>query len=107
MPGAQPSDGALLFRLLSMLYDRKSVIITTNPSFSDRVFASGLEPVAPRRANAFTGSRFGDSKRTSGLLDRRTHRCHILQTRTGGVRFRASAAAARSKNKGRPELTQT
>ena len=89
------SGGALLFHLLSKLYERTSVVIITILSFSE--WASVFGP--SRYIAARCTCRAVDAKMTTALLDRLTHRCHILETGNDRFRFKASTEAATRKRK--------
>lgn len=88
-PGYLPfssSGGALSFHLLSKLFERTSVIITPNLSFSAWVQV------------------FSDARMTTALPDRLALRCPIPGTGNDSDRFNASSETARKTRLGDPNI---
>lgn len=75
-----PMAAQLLFQFCSTLYERVPVLMTTNLRFADWI------------------QLFGDERLTAALLDRLTHRAHILEFVGESFRLRQSLRPSRAKH---------
>ena len=69
----------LLFRVFADRYERRSLLVTSNLPFSE------------------WGQVFQGERMTAALLDRLTHRCHIIEMNGESFRFRESMKGKRGK----------
>lgn len=77
------SGAELLFQVFADRYERASLLITSNLAFGD------------------WGQVFQGERMTAALLDRLTHRCHILEMNGESYRFRESLGSGKKrKSKG-------
>jgi len=75
------SGAELLFQVFAERYERGSILITSNLPFGE------------------WGGVFKNERMTAALLDRLTHRCHILECNGESYRFRQSSKQAREKER--------
>jgi DNA replication protein DnaC len=75
------SGAELLFQVFADRYERASLLITSNLAFRDG------------------GQVFQGERMTAALLDRLTHRCHILEMNGESYRFRESVKAKKEGTK--------
>lgn len=76
---------ALLFHLLSKLYEHTSVLITTNRDFTE------------------WSSVFGNARLTTALLDRLAHHRHIVETGNEAIRFMRNTEQVKRRMKTREQ----
>ena len=73
------SGAELLFQVFAERYERRSLLLTSNLSFSE------------------WGQVFQGERMTAALLDRLTHRCQIFEMNSESFRFRESMKSKKSK----------
>jgi len=83
-----PKGSHLIFQFCSTLYERVAMIVTSNLSFADWTQV------------------FGDERLTLALLDRLTHRAHILELVGDSFRFRQRMQRAQGEQAGEAEATK-